>query len=229
MLNILSIFQNSSPFHPSFRLISQIIRLEGWFLSRRESKHQPLLWICIIYQQGSSFSEPATSLPFYFSMMMFGHHSTAVSSSCIFQMLHESQVALFLWTTLFLPPWASQIRGRITSVCSFGLHATSASHVRSFSAIRLNENHWNATIQKCLSEPTIPFATPIPTPTFSHAKNEAVKLPFICSLCRSSWTCIMKSEAGHKTPVFLDVSLSLEALRWCLQVFCVATSSLAVR
>lgn len=165
----------------------------------------------------------------YFSVMMFGRHSTAVSFSCIFQMLHESQVALFLWTTLFLPPWAAQIRARITSVCSFGLHATSASHVGSFSAIRLNENHWNATIQKCLSEPTIPFATPIPTPTFSHAKNEAVKLPFICSLCRSSWTCIMKSEAGRKTPVFLDVSLSLEALRWRLQVFCVASSSLAVR
>lgn len=62
---------------------------------------------------------------------------------------------------------------RITRVYSFVLHAPSPSHVSSFGAVCLNNNHWNAT----LSHSEVSFKArhnppPIPTLTFSHAKME---------------------------------------------------------
>lgn len=82
----------------------------------------------------------------------------------------------FSWCAL---SWAAHTNARTRSVYSFGLHAPSSSHVGSFGADCLNNNHWNAT----MSHSKVSFkahcqAPPPPTnPHIFSRQNKMVKLP----------------------------------------------------
>lgn len=75
-----------------------------------------------------------------------------------------------------------------------------------FQPLPLNESRWNATV----SHSKVSFRahhSRLHSHTNPHSfsrqkkkKKQAVKLPFICSPCRSAPTCIMKSGARRKSP-----------------------------
>lgn len=117
---------------------------------------------------------------------------------------------------------------RITRVYSFGLRAPSPSHVSSFGAVCLNNNHWNAT----LSHSEVSFKArhnppPIPTLTFSHANMERSNFLLVAHFL-GSFESIKNKKKTSFSSLSGQKSHSLKALRACL-VLCVAISSLAVK
>lgn len=103
-------------------------------------------------------------------------------------------------------------QGRITSVCSSGSHATSPSHVPSFSAVCLNEDGWNATV----SHSKVSFRA-------HHSRLHSHTNPHVFSRQKRSgqtsfhlFLFIQPDIMKSGSPVSLDASPGLEALSSCV-------------
>lgn len=106
-------------------------------------------------------------------------------------------------------------QGRITSVCSSGSHATSPSHVSSFSAVCLNEDGWNATV----SHSKVSFRA-------HYSRLHSHTNPHVFSRQKRSgqtsfhlFLFIQPDIMKSGSPVSLDASPGLEALSSFVWVF----------